>query len=157
MNAPNESDSKKVQAEWCTINLGIIGTLAKHVSPALKQELDKDMLAMNAWRMLKSRTHQEGIFAKLNSMHKALHTKFSFNTPTLDTLAEIKNLTASIYEGGRAPTHEEWLIILMLNVLEDTDYEPLRIQLLAWFQDELHIPTQKSVYDAIAFAGAKHR
>ena len=37
MNAPDESDSKKVQAEWHTINLRIIGTLAKQVSPALKQ------------------------------------------------------------------------------------------------------------------------
>ena len=71
----------------------------KHVSPALKQELE-DMLAADAWRMLKSRIHQEGIFAKLNSMHKALCTKFSFNTPTLDTLAEIKNLSTSIYKGG---------------------------------------------------------
>ena len=54
MNAPDESDSKKVQAEWHTINSQIISTLAKHVSPALKQELDKDMLAADAWRMLKS-------------------------------------------------------------------------------------------------------
>ena len=100
MNAPDKGDSKKVQTEWCIINSGIIGTLAKHVSPALKQELEEDMLAADAWRMLKSRTHQEGIFAKLNSMHKALCTKFSFNTPTLDTLTEIKNLSTSIYEGG---------------------------------------------------------
>ena len=41
-----------------------------------------------------------GDFQKLNSMHKALHTKFSFNTPNLDTLAEVKNLSTSIYEGG---------------------------------------------------------
>ena len=99
-NAPNKSDSKKAQTEWRTINPRIIGTLAKHISPALKQELDEDMLTADTWRMLKSRTHQEGIFAKLNLMHKALRTKFSFNTPTLDTLAEIKNLTASIYKGG---------------------------------------------------------
>ena len=81
-NAPDEGDSKKVQTEWHIINSRIISTLVKHVSPALKQELEEDMLAMDAWRMLKSRTHQEGIFAKLNSMHKALRTKFSFNTPT---------------------------------------------------------------------------
>ena len=99
-NAPDEGNSKKVQTEWCIINSRIIGTLAKHISPALKQELEEDMLAADAWRMLKSRTHQEGIFAKLNSMHKALHTKFSFNTPNLDTLAEVKNLSTSIYEGG---------------------------------------------------------
>ena len=90
-------------------------------------------------------------------MHKALRIKFSFNAPTLDTLTEIKNLTTSIYKGGRAPTCEEWSIILMLNALEDTNYEPLRIQLLTGFQDKSHTPTQKSMYDAIAFTGAKHR
>ena len=62
MNALDEGNSKKVQTEWCIINLQIIGTLAKHISPALKQELEEDMLATNTWRMLKSRTHQEGIF-----------------------------------------------------------------------------------------------
>ena len=82
------------------INSQIIGTLAKHVSPTLKQELEEDMLAADAWRMLKSRTHQEGIFVKLNTMHTALRSKFSFSMPTLDTLTEIKNLMASIYEGG---------------------------------------------------------
>ena len=50
------------------INSRIIGTLAKHVSPALKQELEEDMLAADAWRMLKSRMHQEGIFAKLTAV-----------------------------------------------------------------------------------------
>ena len=139
------------------INSRIIGTLAKHVSPALKQELEEDMLAADAWRMLKSRMHQEGIFAKLNAMHTALRTKFSFSTPTLDTLAELKKLTASIYEGGRAPTRDEWAIVLMLNALKDTDYEPLHIQLLTCFQEEQHTLTQKSVYDAIAFAGYEHK
>ena len=45
----------------------------------------------------------------------------------------------------------------MLNALEDTDYEPLCIQLLARFQEEQHTLTQKSVYDAIAFAGYEHK
>ena len=49
------------------------------------------------------------------------------------------------------------MIVLLLNALEDTDYEPLYIQLLTCFQDKLHTPTQKSVYDVIMFAGYKHK
>ena len=45
----------------------------------------------------------------------------------------------------------------MMNALEDTDYESLRIQLLSRFQDKSHTPTEKSVYNAIAFAGTEHR
>ena len=44
-----------------------------------------------------------------------------------------------------------------MNALEDTDYESLCIQLLSRFQDESHTPTEKSIYDAIAFASAEHR
>ena len=52
--------------------------------------------------------------------------------PTLDTLAKIKNLVISIYEGGQAPTHEEWLIILMLNTLKATKYESLHTTALTF-------------------------
>lgn len=51
----------------------------------------------------------------------------------------------------------EWTIILMLNALEDTNYEPLCIQLLSCFQDDLYTSTKKNVYNTIAFAGYKHK
>ena len=60
------------------------------------------MLAVDAWRMLKNKVHQEGLFIKLNGMHKALHTKFSFDTLTLDTLTKFKNLIAA-YSRGAEP------------------------------------------------------
>jgi len=101
------------------------------------------MSTTEAWLLLKKRTQQDGIFAKLNSMHVALCTKFSHNTPTIDTLRELKNLLASIYKGGKAPTREEWSIVLMLNALEDSDYDPLCAHLIAQFQNARTAPSQK--------------
>jgi len=103
-NAPLESDKASTHAQWKSINSHIIGTLGRHVAPSLAQELEEDMSTAEAWLLLKKRTQQDGILAKLNSMHVALCTKFSHSTPTIDTLSELKNLLASIYEGGEAPT-----------------------------------------------------
>src|SRR5882672_8531225 len=151
--APTEGDTKKTHSDWKAINSCIIGTLGRHVAPALAQELDKDMSAAEAWKLLKKRTQQDGIFAKLNAMHNALRTKFSFGTPTIDTLGKLKNLLVSIYEGGKAPTRDEWSIILMLNALEGSDYDSLHGHLIAQFQNARIAPDQKEVYDSIAFSG----
>ena len=78
--------------------------LGRHIAPALAQELEEDMSAMEVWLLLKKRTRKDSIFAKPNAMHVALHTKFSHNMPTIDTLSKLKNLLTSIYEGGEAPT-----------------------------------------------------
>jgi len=156
-NAPNESDRKSLHIEWKSINSHIIGTLGRHVAPALAQELEEDMSAAEAWSLLKKRTQQDGIFAKLNAMHVSLHTNFSHNTPTIDTLSELNNLLTSIYKGGKAPTREEWSIILMLNVLEESDYDSIHGHLIAQFQNSRTTPSQKEVYDSISFAGYKHK
>ena len=103
-NAPLESDKASTHAQWKAINSCIIGMLGRHVTPSLAQELEEDMSAAEAWLLLKKRTQQDSIFAKLNAMHVALHTKVSHNTPTIDTLSELKILLATIYEGGDAPT-----------------------------------------------------
>ena len=93
-----------IHAQWKAINSCIIGTLGRHVTPSLSQELEEDMSATEAWLLLKKRTQQDGIFAKLNAMHVALCTKFSHNTLTIDTLSKLKNLLTSIYKGREAPT-----------------------------------------------------
>ena len=111
-NAPNEYDKKSVQTEWKIINSHIIGTLGRHIAPALAEELREDMSATEAWSLLKKRTQQDGIFANLNAMHVTIPIKFSHNTLTIDTLSELKNLLACIYKGGQAPTQEEWSIVL---------------------------------------------
>ena len=120
-NTPEESEKKSVQTEWKNINSCIIGTLGRHIAPALAEELREDMSATEAWSLLKKRTQQDGIFAKLNTMHVAICTKFSHNMPTIDTLSELKSLLACIYKGRQAPTQEEWSIVLMLNALEGSD------------------------------------
>jgi len=90
-------------------------------------------------------------------MHVALHTKFSHQMPTIDTVSELKNLLTSIYKGVQAPTWEEWSIVLMLNALEGSDYNSLCTHLIAQFQNAKTAPSQKEVYDAIAFAGYEHK
>src|SRR5882724_9735090 len=155
-NAPVESDKVSVHAQWKAINLHIIGMLGRHITPSLAQELEEDMSAVEAWLLLKKRTQQDGIFAKLNAMHVALHTKFSHNMPTIDTLSELKNLLTSIYEGREAHTQEEWSIVLMLNTLKGSDYNSILAHLIAQFQNARTTPSQKEVYDTIAFAGYEH-
>jgi len=114
-------------------------------------------LAANTWQLLKKRTHQDRIFTKLNAMHKALPIKFSYNMWTLDRLAELKNLIANIYVGSQAPTHREGSIVLMLNTLEDSDYESVHKHLLAQFQNDGNTPSQRQVYNAFAFVGYEHK
>jgi len=115
------------------------------------------MSSTEAWSLLKKRTQQDSIFAKLNAMHIAIHTKFSHNTLTIDTLSELKNLLACIYEGGQAPTQEEWSIVLMLNAFEGSYYNSLHGHLITQFQYVKTAPSQKEVYNTIAFAGYEHK
>src|SRR5882724_6184572 len=124
-----------MHAQWKSINSHIIGMLGRHVTPSLAQELDEDISTAEAWLLLKKRTQQDGIFAKLNAMHVSLCTKFSHNTLTIDTLSELKNLLESVYEGGQAPTQDEWSIVLMLNALEGSDYNSLHTHLITQFQN----------------------
>jgi len=151
------SDKKSLQGEWKIINSCIIGTLERHIAPDLAQELDEGITTAEAWSLLKKRTQQDGLFAKLNSMHVAQHTKFSHNMPTIDTLSELKNLLASVCEGGQAPTQDEWSIVLRLNVLEGSDYDSLCGYLVTQFQNVKTALSQKEVYDSIAFVGYKHK
>jgi len=100
---PATTDMKKVQSDRKLINWQIISTLGRNIAPALAQELDEGMMAAEEWLLLKKRTKQDSIFAKLNTMHCALHTKFTHGTPTIDTLGELNNLLASIYQVDNLP------------------------------------------------------
>src|SRR5882724_12578564 len=73
------------------------------------------------------------------------------------TLSNIKNILASIYEGGEAPTHDEWAIVLMLNALEGSHYDSICGQLVSQFQNARMTPSQAEVHNAIAFAGFEHK
>ena len=58
---------------WLAYNARIIGTLGCLVDDSLAQELLPDMLAADAWVLLKQRTSQGGIIAKLNATYAGSH------------------------------------------------------------------------------------
>jgi hypothetical protein len=53
-----KADGKKL-VDWKEYNCRIIGRLGRIVD-ALAQELEMDMTAVDAWKLLERRTHQEG-------------------------------------------------------------------------------------------------
>jgi hypothetical protein len=110
------------------------------------------MTAANAWLLLKKRMRQDGMVAKLNTMRAAITTKFSPTMPANATIGEIRDLLASIFEGGD-PTREEWSIILMLNALDSTDLDWLRKNLITRFTNKTSKPTEKEVVEAINLTG----
>jgi hypothetical protein len=59
-----ETDRKK-SIEWREYNHKFIGMLGRIVDDSLAQELDINMSAVEVWKLLKGRTHQEGMVAKL--------------------------------------------------------------------------------------------
>jgi hypothetical protein len=117
------TEAKKLN-EWKQYNLRIIGTLGRIIDNSLAQELTADMTALDAWNLLKKRTQQVGMVAKLNAMRTAITTKFSPSKSTNATIGDICDLLALIYEGN-VPTKEDWSIVLMLNALDGTDLNRL--------------------------------
>ena len=104
----------------------IIGTLGCLVDDSLAQELLPDMLAADAWVLLKRCTSQGGIIAKLNAMWAAITMKFSKAKETNITISELCDHLTSIFETGVTPTQDEWFIVLMLNSLDGMEYDWLR-------------------------------
>ena len=101
------------------------------------------MSATDTWRVLRKRMQHDGIFMKLNSMCTALPTNFSHATLTIITLSELDNLITCIYEGGNTLTHDEWLIVLMLNALKGMDYHSLHGNLVLHFTSNCMMPPGK--------------
>jgi hypothetical protein len=151
-----DADGKKLM-EWKEYNRRIIGTLGQIIDDLLAQELEMDMTAADAWRLLKKRTHQDGMVAKLNAMQTAIKTKFSPSKSMTVTIAEIRDLLSSIYEGGVAPTREDWFIVLMLNSLDGTEYDWVRKSLVTQFASAKTAPSEKVVIEVINSAGYEKR
>ena len=68
IKAPSINANSKEKNEWLHYNSCIIGTLGHIVNDSLAQELTPMIRAEDAWAILKKRTTQSGIIAKLNSM-----------------------------------------------------------------------------------------
>ena len=147
----------KDNPDWLAYNSRIIGTLGRLVDDSLAQELLPDMLAADAWVLLKRRTSQGGIIAKLNAMRAAITTKFSKAKETNITISELRDHLTSIFETGVAPTQDEWFIVLMLNSLDGTEYDWLRKTLVTQFTNSKTTPTSKEIVDAINFANYDNR
>jgi hypothetical protein len=128
----------------------------KNVDDSLAQELAPDMSALDAWKLLKKRTQQDGMVAKLNAMRAAITTKFSSSKATNATIGDIRDLITAIFKGD-PPMKEDWTIILMLNALEGTDLDWLRKNLITQFISSKTRPTEKEVIEAINLAGYDRR
>jgi len=116
------------------------------------QELVLDMSVLNAWKLLKKRSQQDGMVAKLNAMWAAITTKFSSSKATNTMIGDIRDLIMAIFEGD-PPTREDWMIILMLNALEGTNLDWLRKNLIMQIISSKMRPTEEEVIEAINLAG----
>jgi len=137
---------------WMQYNTHIIGTLGCQVDNSLAQELTTIQLAADAWALLKSHTSQDGIISKLNAMHTALTAKFSSSVETNTTISEIHESLTQVFINGVAPTLDEWFIVLMLNVLDGSDYDWLCKNLLTQFMNMKITPTSKEIIETINLA-----
>ena len=122
------------KTEWLATNEQIVGALGTIVEPALQRELEKISNAKAAWDKLKEKTHSRGIIAKLKSITSAIRNHTPVDTPTCTTITEIKDGLSTIFEGG-GPTQEEWLIVLLLKLLWDGEYDWLRKDLLRFMMN----------------------
>jgi len=94
--APSVNADLKEKNEWLQYNSCIIGTLGYIVDDSLAQELTPTMLASEAWAIVKKRTSQSGIIAKLNSMQAAITTKFSKAKEMNTTIGELCDHLAAV-------------------------------------------------------------
>ncbi|KAF8576309.1 hypothetical protein K439DRAFT_1622939 [Ramaria rubella] len=121
----------KLQADWKEINDQIVGALGTIVDPPLQHELMSIMDALSAWKKLKEKTQSTGIIAKLENMQAAIRAHFLADTPFSVTIANICDWLAEIFDPN-PPKQEEWLIILLLNTLSDSEFDWLRKDLLSF-------------------------
>jgi hypothetical protein len=84
------TETKKL-AKWKQYNSRIIGTLGRVVDDSLAQELTSEMTAAEAWLLLKRRTQQDGMVAKLNAMRVAITMKFSSSKLTNTIISDKRN------------------------------------------------------------------
>ncbi|KAF8589312.1 hypothetical protein K439DRAFT_1612896 [Ramaria rubella] len=94
-------------------------------------EIENFVNAKKAWTHLKTKTHQAGIVSKLNATHTTICTHFVSHSTFSSTIAEIKDLIATIYD-EQEPTCEEWTIVLLLQAPSDGEFEWIRKNLMSF-------------------------
>jgi len=117
--------------KWTTTNDRIVGAICGVVDDPLIQEIEKFTTAKTTWDYLKKKTHQGGILAKLTTLQSAIRTRFTSHSTISATIADIKDLIATVYDEGE-PTKEEWTIVILLQALSDGDFDWLHKNLIGF-------------------------
>lgn len=143
---------EKMTPAWKSINSRIVGTLGKHVEDSLKGLLTSSMLTREAWGLLKLRTQQGGLLAKMSAITTAICSRFDDMQRTNVTIAEIDNAIVSIYEGGIPPTQDKFTILVYMNALRDTDLDWVRKNLLTLIGNSKKTITKTEVAETIKLA-----
>ena len=117
------------EEEWWEAHNQIVSALGTMVEASLQHELESIKDATIAWKLLKEKTHSMGLISKLENLTSAIHNCIVPDTPASTTITEIKDSLGSVFEGC-PPSSEEWLIILLLNSLSDSQYDWLHKDLL---------------------------
>jgi hypothetical protein len=111
------------------------------------------MSAKEAWDLLKLHTSHGGMIAKITALTFAIKAKFSDPTKTSLTIAEIEDAIANIYTNGKAPTQDEFTILVLMNGLQGTDLDWVCKHLLAMFSHGKSALSKKDVIETITLAG----
>ncbi|KIJ40027.1 hypothetical protein M422DRAFT_49350 [Sphaerobolus stellatus SS14] len=65
-------------------------------------------------------------------MQMAIKNRFSPEVPVGTTIMEIRDSLSAVFENGKGPSQDDWLMILLLNALIDDEYDWLRKDFLSF-------------------------
>ncbi|KIJ26185.1 hypothetical protein M422DRAFT_272758 [Sphaerobolus stellatus SS14] len=105
------------------INDQIVGALGTIINEPLQRELKSITNAKDAWAKLKEKTQPKGLITQLENMQMAIKNCFSPKVPVGTTIMEICDSLSAIFENGKGPSQDDWLMILLLNALSDSEYD----------------------------------
>ena len=136
------------ETEWLSTHDQIVGALGTMVEASLQCELESIKNAMEVWKLLKEKTHSKGLMAKLGNLTTTVCNRFVPDTPASTTITEIKDALGSVFKGN-APTSKEWLIVLLLNLLSDSQYDWLCKDLLGFMTNAQISVTSNDIIEQI--------
>ncbi|KAF8590323.1 hypothetical protein K439DRAFT_1612103 [Ramaria rubella] len=142
--SPRPSDTTLL-ASWLEANNQIIGALGGIIDVSLQCELESITEATPAWKRLKEKMQSTGIIAKLESMQSTIRNRFTPGIPFSMTITEIRDSLTAVFDNA-TPTTDDWLIVLLLNVLSDGTFDWLQKYLITFMTN---VKVQLSAKDII--------
>ncbi|KAF8575487.1 hypothetical protein K439DRAFT_1623540 [Ramaria rubella] len=140
-------------AAWLEANDQIMGALGSIIDASLQCELKTITKAAMVWKKLKEKTQSTGLIAKLKSMQSAIRNRFTTEIPFSMMITEIHDSLTAIFN-DTPPTADDWLIILLLNMLSDGAFDWLQKDLITFMTNT---KVQLSVKDIIKHIEAEAR